>query len=166
MRKTIKMVFIVAIFVSILIGITFASNIISKQVYMTMRIKDHAAIELYHFDHNTPLKTIKLGDFYRYETKVFPSTTLTYGQHYLIKNIGDYDVWIKWSKTGLPKEVNLIMMVDYGEGFKEVMEEKVISTSLQVHKSFRWYFIVTVSETAELGDFSPKLMWIIQDIAE
>jgi len=145
-----------------------AAIVATRQVSFTMRILAHNDIELYEHDHATILTSIALGDFYRKDVKSFPSNAPS--SYYYIDNIGEADVWVSWSKQGTyPTGVTVTMMVDWGAGFQSVTEGTVIVQPIyappQANSNFKWYLTITATETAQIGTFTPKIVWNAQDVA-
>lgn len=140
-----------------------ATLIIQRNVNLSLTITPVMGMEVLGSDGATPLTSVPLGEFYRGDSKTFPSTYPT--DKYYIKNTGDANVYIKYDVGTMTSGCTMKVYVDTGSGFVELTKNGIYATPIPADTAWKMYFTFDVGESAPFGTFNPKLEFYAYDSA-
>lgn len=139
-------------------GVTYAVIMFYIDVPMTLEVGGSYELELYEADGVTPLTGIDFGTLLR-------GSEMEYIGPYILRNVGDYDVYLSWGLTGWPADVWVSVATFNEEGGSVPMfEGQTSSIPIPVGAEWQWYIYYEVDADAVLDTYTPTLRWNSHDV--
>ena len=156
-RKVGAVPILIIIAASVGIG-AFAAIVVTRQInttlsvvaLMDMRVSDWDLVEL---------TDIAFGDLYRGQTERFPASN-----YYLIENTGEDTLYVSYTKSDWPRDVQCDIYVSLDGGPTMLLAEgAVYQTALDPFgtssKRIFWYIELTPDTAAAFANYSPTMTW-------
>jgi len=145
----------------ILSGMIVAGAVVcSFTISTSMTISATYGITVFDTDHSTVLSSLGFGEFHRGDSRRFPSA----GTYFIDSEEGS--LWLSYTLTDWPAGVTLeIFIRKNGGSYEALTPGKKTSFSIDEAAFAEWYSIVTVTDSAAFGSYSPKIVWAGNDSA-